>query len=79
MSLDIFQDPCCFYVQVHIGPIRTPSWGPGKQIRGRFDYEPAVCKDFKETGCCGFGGEIENIAHTFFSKRETWSLSCMHT
>lgn len=23
----------------------------------RWDYQPDICKDYKETGFCGFGGE----------------------
>ena len=39
---------------VRHGPIRAPS-----NIRStvRWDYAPDICKDFKETGFCGFGGE----------------------
>lgn len=25
----------------------------------RWDYQPDICKDYKETGFCGFGGEQE--------------------
>lgn len=37
-----------------IGPMRAPS-----NIRStvRWDYQPDICKDYKETGFCGFGGE----------------------
>ena len=35
-----------------LGPARAPS-----NVRGicRIDYQPDVCKDYKETGVCGFG------------------------
>ena len=35
------------------GPIRAPA-----HIRAtvRWDYQPDICKDYKETGFCGFGG-----------------------
>lgn len=38
---------------VRKGPIRAPS-----NIRAtvRWDYQPDICKDYKETGFCGFGG-----------------------
>lgn len=38
-----------------VGPIRAPS-----NIRStvRWDYQPDICKDYKETGFCGFGGEF---------------------
>lgn len=36
------------------GPIRAP-----EHLRAtvRWDYQPDICKDYKETGFCGFGGE----------------------
>ena len=35
-----------------LGPLRAP-----KNLRNtcRFDYQPDVCKDYKDTGYCGFG------------------------
>jgi len=37
------------------GPIRAPL-----HLRAtvRWDYQPDICKDWKETGYCGFGGII---------------------
>lgn len=37
-----------------IGPMRAPT-----NIRStvRWDYQPDICKDYKETGFCGFGGK----------------------
>lgn len=26
------------------------------RVTARFDYQPDLCKDFKETGYCGYGG-----------------------
>lgn len=39
---------------VRKGPIRAP-----EHLRAtvRWDYQPDICKDYKETGFCGFGGE----------------------
>ena len=34
------------------GPLRTPAFVRSTTI---FDYAPDVCKDYKETGFCGFG------------------------
>ncbi|CCI50606.1 hypothetical protein ABG067_005969 [Albugo candida] len=34
------------------GPIRAQTWA---RSICRFDYQPDVCKDYKETGFCGFG------------------------
>jgi len=38
-----------------LGPIRAPS-----NIRAtvRFDYNPSLCKDWHDTGYCGFGGKF---------------------
>lgn len=38
---------------VRKGPIRAPA-----HLRAtvRWDYQPDICKDYKETGYCGFGG-----------------------
>jgi len=35
------------------GPVRAPA-----HLRAtvRWDYQPDICKDYKETGFCGFGG-----------------------
>lgn len=37
---------------IRAGPVRAAT-----NIRNtvRFDYQPCVCKDYKETGSCGFG------------------------
>lgn len=37
-----------------VGPMRAPT-----NIRStvRWDYQPDICKDYKETGFCGFGGK----------------------
>lgn len=38
-----------------IGPMRAPNF-----IRQsvRWDYAPDICKDYKETGYCTFGGDF---------------------
>jgi len=38
---------------VRKGPIRAPS---NLRATVRWDYQPDICKDYKETGFCGFGG-----------------------
>lgn len=35
-----------------LGPLRAPT---NIRITCRFDYAPGICKDYKETGYCGFG------------------------
>lgn len=39
-----------------VGPMRAPT-----NIRStvRWDYQPDICKDYKETGFCGFGGKYQ--------------------
>lgn len=34
------------------GPVRAPLF---IRMSNRFDYQPDICKDYKETGYCGFG------------------------
>ncbi|KAL7679606.1 putative Zinc finger, CCCH-type, Zinc finger, RING-type, Zinc finger, RING/FYVE/PHD-type [Plasmopara halstedii] len=34
------------------GPIRAQTWA---RAISRFDYQPDICKDYKETGFCGYG------------------------
>ena len=54
---------------VRKGPIRAP-----EHLRAtvRWDYQPDICKDYKETGFCGFGGKVqfccvdEDIGSTMF-------------
>ena len=43
------------------GPIRAPAY---LRSTVRWDYQPDICKDYKETGYCGFGGIII-IGHFF--------------
>lgn len=38
---------------VRKGPIRAPV---NLRATVRWDYQPDICKDYKETGFCGFGG-----------------------
>lgn len=45
-----------------VGPMRAPT-----NIRStvRWDYQPDICKDYKETGFCGFGGKLTNCLLNF--------------
>ena len=36
----------------HAGPLRATTF---VRTTARFDYQPDICKDYKETGFCGFG------------------------
>lgn len=35
-----------------VGPMRAPT---NLRSTVRWDYQPDICKDYKETGFCGFG------------------------
>mmetsp|Transcript_41606 Transcript_41606/g.68233 ORF Transcript_41606/g.68233 Transcript_41606/m.68233 type:complete len:233 (-) Transcript_41606:2-700(-) len=52
------------------GPIRAPS-----NIRAicRFDYQPDICKDYKETGFCGYGDSCKFI-HDRGDYKSGWQL-----
>ena len=52
------------------GPIRAPS-----NIRStvRWDYAPDICKDFKETGFCGFGDSCK-FMHDRGDYKHGWQL-----
>lgn len=38
--------------KMHAGPIRAAAH---VRVTARFDYQPDICKDYKDTGFCGFG------------------------
>ncbi|EIE80257.1 hypothetical protein G6F46_011810 [Rhizopus delemar] len=38
--------------KMSVGPQRAPA---NLRVTARFDYQPDVCKDYKETGFCGYG------------------------
>eukprot|EP00158_Paraphelidium_tribonemae_P005368 Partr_v1_DN27301_c0_g1_i1_m45877 putative Ring finger protein len=38
--------------KTRIGPVRASA---NIRVTARFDYQPDVCKDYKETGFCGYG------------------------
>jgi len=52
------------------GPIRAPT-----NIRStvRWDYEPMICKDYKETGVCGFGDSCK-FMHDRSDYKFGWQL-----
>lgn len=53
-----------FALQVRKGPIRAPS---NLRSTVRWDYQPDICKDYKETGYCGFGGN-GTVGHNLNNK-----------
>ncbi|KAF9969371.1 hypothetical protein BGZ73_008295 [Actinomortierella ambigua] len=38
--------------KIRVGPVRASA---NIRITNRFDYQPDICKDYKETGYCGYG------------------------
>uniref|UniRef100_A0A1B0CIF8 Ring finger protein n=2 Tax=Lutzomyia longipalpis TaxID=7200 RepID=A0A1B0CIF8_LUTLO len=55
---------------VRKGPIRAPS-----HLRStvRWDYQPDICKDYKETGFCGFGDSCKFL-HDRSDYKHGWQL-----
>ncbi len=55
------------------GPIRAPD-----NIRStvRWDYQPDICKDYKETGFCGFGDSCKFL-HDRSDYKAGWQLEMM--
>ena len=52
------------------GPIRAPS---NVRATVRWDYAPDICKDFKETGFCGFGDSCK-FMHDRGDYKHGWQL-----
>ena len=52
------------------GPIRAPA---NLRSTVRWDYQPDVCKDFKETGFCGFGDSCK-FMHDRSDYKHGWQL-----
>jgi RING finger protein 113A len=46
------KDMSRYKVTGSLGPMRAPT---NLRVNCRFDYAPGICKDYKETGFCGFG------------------------
>lgn len=60
--------------QVRNGPMRAPA-----HLRAtvRWDYQPDVCKDYKETGFCGFGDSCKFL-HDRSDYKHGWQLEQEH-
>ena len=52
------------------GPVQAPS-----NLRAicRFDYQPDICKDYKETGYCGFGDSCK-FMHDRGDYKSSWEI-----
>lgn len=59
---------------VRNGPIRAPA-----HLRAtvRWDYQPDICKDYKETGFCGFGDSCKFL-HDRSDYKHGWQLEQDH-
>lgn len=57
------------YTGTH-GPIRAPAF---VRSSTRFDYAPDVCKDYKETGFCGYGDQCKFL-HDRGDYKTGWQL-----
>lgn len=59
---------------VRNGPIRAPA-----HLRAtvRWDYQPDICKDYKETGFCGFGDSCKFL-HDRSDYKHGWQLEQEH-
>ncbi|CAG8453355.1 5643_t:CDS:2 [Paraglomus occultum] len=52
------------------GPIRAPT---NIRVTSRFDYQPDICKDYKETGYCGYGDSCKFL-HDRGDYKTGWQL-----
>ncbi|XP_014224281.1 RING finger protein 113A [Trichogramma pretiosum] len=55
---------------VRKGPIRAPA---NLRATVRWDYQPDICKDYKETGFCGFGDSCKYL-HDRSDYKHGWQL-----
>ncbi|CAJ0651772.1 14283_t:CDS:10 [Entrophospora sp. SA101] len=55
---------------INPGPIRAPT---NIRVTSRFDYQPDVCKDYKETGYCGYGDSCKFL-HDRGDYKTGWQL-----
>nr|CAG8470736.1 11817_t:CDS:10 [Entrophospora candida] len=56
--------------KIKAGPIRAPT---NIRVTSRFDYQPDVCKDYKETGYCGYGDSCKFL-HDRGDYKTGWQL-----
>jgi RING finger protein 113A len=52
------------------GPMRAPTF---IRATSRFDYQPDICKDYKETGYCGFGDSCKFL-HDRSDYKSGWQI-----
>ncbi|CAG8507226.1 423_t:CDS:2 [Diversispora eburnea] len=56
--------------KIKAGPIRAPT---NIRVTSRFDYQPDICKDYKETGYCGYGDSCKFL-HDRGDYKTGWQL-----
>ncbi|CAG8530854.1 10662_t:CDS:2 [Ambispora leptoticha] len=56
--------------KIKAGPIRAPA---NIRVTSRFDYQPDICKDYKETGFCGYGDSCKFL-HDRGDYKTGWQL-----
>ena len=53
---------------------KGPIWAPEHlRATGRWDYQPDICKDYKETGFCGFGDSCKFL-HDRSDYKHGWQI-----
>ncbi|KAI9591878.1 hypothetical protein BDF19DRAFT_453356 [Syncephalis fuscata] len=57
-------------IQNYAGPMRAPA---NIRVTCRFDYQPDICKDYKETGFCGYGDSCK-FMHDRGDYKSGWQL-----
>lgn len=53
-----------------VGPVKAPEF---IRMTCRFDYQPDICKDYKETGFCGYGDQCKFL-HDRGDYKSGWQL-----
>lgn len=56
---------------LRIGPQKAPKY---LKVTSRFDYQPDVCKDYKETGFCGYGDSCKFL-HDRGDYKAGWEIN----
>jgi RING finger protein 113A len=56
--------------RIKMGPVRASS---NIRVTARFDYQPDVCKDYKETGYCGYGDSCKFL-HDRGNYKSGWQI-----
>jgi len=63
-------DPATIKATGMYGPVQAPSF---LRATSRFDYQPDICKDYKETGFCGYGDNCKFL-HDRGDYKSGWQM-----